>query len=262
MSDDKMTDKDGVVYEKGWDGKYHPKEGFFGVEQDVDFFGNAKTQTDFLGNPVEETNFWEGSVKSSDGKQLYRPASSTAGTTSGENALAAILGIVVIAMGLMVAGFLITPILAPILLGFMQSARKKGDWATVKNLEIFSVIASIIAILVVLGIAGAIGVALASGIVQLAQANNYMSGFIYLLAGIVGLIVFGLSFVTGISPTAILYLNSKEMQLIAASNIAKASQVKQINSVIRVVAISTVVLVFISVCIAIIVGVFSITTFK
>ena len=70
-----------------------------------------------------------------------------------------------------------------------------------------------------MGIAGVIGVVLASSIIQFAQVNNYTSGLIYLLAAMAGLITFALSFVTGISPTAILYLNTKEAQFQSTGNV-------------------------------------------
>jgi len=99
MSDDSLIDKDGVVHEKGWDGQYHPKQGFFGPERDTDWTGQPKVERDWLGRPKEETDWLGRSVQSRDGETLYRRSGSSGGSSNSDwssDVAGALLGVVLI----------------------------------------------------------------------------------------------------------------------------------------------------------------------
>jgi len=245
MSDDTKLDKDGIVYEKGWDGKYHPKEGFFGVERDVDFFNNPKTQSDFLGNPVEETNFWEGSVKSSDGKNLYRRANKTSSSSSSSSEGEMFIVVAVLVSTLISIVFIATPIIAPILLATTESARKRNDLAESKKWKGWATLTSILAIFVVLGIAGIIGVIgflWVYGTLSQPYSSSIVPTSIFIFATVAAVIAFILSLITGIAPTAIVFLQNKEAQLLELGKATNAATTRKLNWAIGIVAVGTVIM--------------------
>ncbi len=94
---DTLIDKDGIVYEKGWDGQYHPRQGLFGPVRDTDWFGQPRVKCDWFGNPEEARDWLGGPVRSSDGETLYRRPGSGGGSggwgVGGGDAAAAALGL-------------------------------------------------------------------------------------------------------------------------------------------------------------------------
>jgi hypothetical protein len=244
---DSLVDKDGVVHEKGWDGQYHPKQGLFGSERDTNWTGQANVERDWLGNPKEERDWLGRPTQSAGGETLYRRSGSGSGgsssTSGGEALLYVILAVAMLAVGLIGIAIAATPILAPIFLTTTENARKNGNMAEFKKWQSWGVLASLAAILVVLGIAGMIALGFFSGIARFAQNTDssiILDGFIYLLAIAVGLITFVLSFVTGISPTAVVYLRNKEKQLRILGKELTATRIRRLNWAIGIIAIGTV----------------------
>jgi len=257
MSDDNMIDDDGNVYEKGWGGEYRPKQGLFGNEQDKDWLGKPNISRDFLGRPEEEKDFWGNSTTSSDGNKLYRRQNtsnndnSSSSSGGGLEIIFVILALAVALFGVTIAA---TPIIAPILLSTVEKERKKGNMAYVAKWESWGAIAGIVAILVVLSLAGAIGFTIASSIVGLTQnsTSSILTSFLYVIATICGLISFVLAFITGISPTALIYLKNKEEHSLLKGDVTTAIRTKKIHSTIKMAAISTVILVILTVAISLI----------
>lgn len=247
MSDDNMIDEDGNVYEKGWGGEYRPKQGLFGNEQDKDWLGRPNVSQDFLGRPEEEKDFWGNSTTSSDGKKLYRRQStsnndnSSSSSGGGLEILFAILALAVALIGVTIAA---TPIIAPILLFTVEKERKKGNMVYVSKWGSWGAIASVVAIFVVLSLAGTIGFTIATSIVGLTQnsTSSILTSFLYVTATICGLVSFVLAFITGISPTALIYLKNKEEHSLLKGDFATATRAKKIHSTIKMAAISTVIL--------------------
>lgn len=245
---DSLVDKDGVVHEKGWDGQYHPKQGLFGPERDTNWTGQANVERDWLGNPREERDWLGRPTQSASGKTLYRRSGGSSGgssTSSGEALLYLILAVAMLAVGLIGIAIVATPILAPILLTTTENARKNGNMTEFKKWQLWGAVASLMAILVVLGIAGMIAFGFYSGITGFAQNTNssiILDGFIYLLAITVGLITFVLLFVTGISPTAAVYLRNKEKELRTMGKEVTATRIRRLNWAICMTAIGTVII--------------------
>lgn len=94
-----LIDEDGNVYEQGFFGGWQQKQGLFGPERDVGWFGQPNVERDFFGNPVPETTFLGGQVHSEDDRPLYRPStpSSSSSSSSGGDAAAAFLALLLIA---------------------------------------------------------------------------------------------------------------------------------------------------------------------
>lgn len=84
------------------------------------------------------------------------------------------------------------------------------------------------------------------------EAPLALEGLTYVIATAVGLGSAALSLVTGVSPTAIVYLRHKEVRLRALGKTAAASRIRCANWLIGVIAATTVLL---TVAIAVVVGV-------
>ena len=80
-----MGDK-GQIYEKGWDGEYHPAEGFFGPKEGEPKIGMLS------GEPVPARDFLGNQKHASDGAPLYE----SSGSGGGEGALVGLIAIVVV----------------------------------------------------------------------------------------------------------------------------------------------------------------------
>lgn len=246
---DSLIDKDGIVHEKGWDGQYHPKQGLFGPERDTSWTGQPNVERDWLGRPQEERDWLGRPVQSRSGDTLYRrPESGGSGSTSSASGAEAILALIaavaILAIGLIGVVIAATPIIAPILLATTEGARKRGNLAEVKKWESWGVLACLMAVLVVFGIASMIGLGIFSGVAEFAQNTNssILTGLIYLLAIAIGLVSFALSFITGISPTAVVYLRNKEAQLRTSGKPVTATRVRRLNWAIGITAVGTVAL--------------------
>jgi hypothetical protein len=87
-----------------------------------------------------------------------------------------------------------------------------------------------VAILVVLGIAGIIGLVIFSAVASFAQntTNQIIAGLIYVFAVGVALVTTVLLAITGIAPTAIVYLRQKETQLRASGKPTVATRFRQL----------------------------------
>ena len=218
----------------------------FSPERDTTWTGQPKVEHDWLGRPQEDRDWLGRPTQSSSGETLYRRSgggSSSSSSTSGAEALLVlILAVAVLAVGLIGVVIVATPIIAPILLTTAESAKKRGDMVEFKKWENWGTAASVIGLLVVIVIAGAIGITLFGIVVSLAQntTSSALVGLAYVLAVAVGLGATALSLVTGISPTAIVYLRHKEAQLRTAGKTATAVRVRRLNWAIGIVAAITV----------------------
>lgn len=122
MSDeDTLIDKDGVVYEKGWFGEYHPKVGWLGVERDTTWLGQPNAKQNWLGQP-EEARGWLGMpIRSADGKVLYRRAEAKSGSWGGDgDAVAAFLALLM-GIGLLVLLFYVVSALLALVAQFLAA---------------------------------------------------------------------------------------------------------------------------------------------
>lgn len=70
MADEKI-DRDGNVYQRGWDGQYRPKQGVLGQVQDKNFFGEANVARGMFGNPKEAKGWFGSDIQTNDGRPLY-----------------------------------------------------------------------------------------------------------------------------------------------------------------------------------------------
>ena len=265
MSDDNDTlrDRDGYVYERNWAGQYEKK-------WDVRRQDYARDKVELEYQPSEHAP---------DGTPLYRgreitpsspseipPSSPNSDSASCEVIMGAIVFVafvliplcgVVIKVTTIFIGVVIAPIpiIAPVLLASIESARKRGNLVKVEKWEPWGVVACLMAVLVVLGIAVVIGLGLFLRVAGLAQdkTSSILTGFIYLSAFAVGLVAFALSFITGISPTAVVYLRNKEAQLRTSGKAVTATRVRRLNWAIGITAAGTVALIAIGVAVVIIV---------
>jgi hypothetical protein len=100
-----LVDDEGNIYEQGFLGGWQQKQGLFGPEKDVGWFGQPNIERDIFGNPVPESSLLGGQVYSDDGRPLYRPSTSSgSGSSSGGDAAAAMLGLLMLAGGVLLAG--------------------------------------------------------------------------------------------------------------------------------------------------------------
>ncbi len=236
MSDDNDTlrDNDGYIYEKNLAGQYEKKWDFLGQDY-------ARDRVELEYQTVERTI---------DGTALYRrresPSSgSGSSSSSGLEGIISLIGAAILLLLLSLGtAIVVTPILAPILLVKMERAQKRGNLPKAKKWESWGIGAIVFAVPVVFGIALLIGFAMFAAIGVLSQntTSPILTGLIYLLAIAVGLVASALSFVTGISPTAIVYLRQKEEHLRTSGKSVTAKRIRQLNRAIGIVAAGTVAL--------------------
>lgn len=68
----KRVDDEGYVYEQNWlTGSWEHKQGLFGPEREVDFFGNPRVDNDWLGNPKADVNWLGEQAHSSSDEPLF-----------------------------------------------------------------------------------------------------------------------------------------------------------------------------------------------
>ncbi len=257
------TDEKGRHYDdkgnfSGWtdaNGRHYDYKGNFSGWTDEkgrhrDDKGNFSGWTDEKGRHYDDKGNFNGWTDSSS-RGTSSSTSSTSSSTSrddssgsGGGGLEIFFAIVAIAVALIGIAVIAAPIIAPILLNTVENARKKGDSTYVKKWESWSSIASLTALLVVLVAAGAIGFEIATSILGLtaSSTSSILSQLIYIVAIIAGIISFTLLFITGISPTALIYLKNKEMSLLSTGETAKTFRLQKYSSVIKTTVISTVVL--------------------
>jgi hypothetical protein len=109
---DRAVDSEGHVYEKGWDGQYHQKEGIFGPERDLGIFGTPKVERDIFGNPKVERDWLGNERTSSSGEKLYRSPGS-GGNSAGDavgGAIGAVIGMLLVGV-IIAAGYLIVGVI-------------------------------------------------------------------------------------------------------------------------------------------------------
>jgi hypothetical protein len=100
-----LIDDDGNIYEQSLFGGWQQKQGLFGPEKDVGWFGQPNVERDILGNPVPDSSLLGGQTYSSDGRPLYRPSTSSSSSSSGGGeAAAALLYLLVLAGGVLLIG--------------------------------------------------------------------------------------------------------------------------------------------------------------
>ncbi|NUM47937.1 MAG: hypothetical protein HUU38_24795 [Anaerolineales bacterium] len=245
-NDDSMRDKDGYLYEKN-QGQYDKKWDFWSQDYARDKAETERQRSDYSWN----------------GTPLYRPhqdtPSSSKPSSSAEGFLYLIIALIVIAMMLFWVIILATPILAPILQITSESALKRGDLPTFRKLKTWADIAGIIAALVVIGIAGLIGIeAFQLFYDSISKTLNVpphgLLPYIVLIPSIVfGLIVFALSSITGYSPTAIVFLRGKEVKVRATGKTTTAIAIRRLNWIIGLIAIGTLAITFGSVVLLILI---------
>ncbi len=252
--DGTLVDQDGVVHERGWDGQYRPRQGWLGPQRDTGWTGQPNVERDWLGRPQEARDWLGRPVRSRSGETLYRRAGDSGGSTGASGAGAVLTLIVMVAVlitGLIGIVLVATPIIAPVLLAITESAGKRNDLAAVKKWQPWATISSIVALLVVLGIAGLMALAPLYGVVALAQNSDLanVSARAFVLATAAGLVIFPLAFVTGISPTAVVYLRGKEAEAQASGRLATATRLRRLKRAIGITAaviVAVVVMVFIA----------------
>jgi len=224
------TDANGNHWDKN--GSYAGKTDANGNHWDKN--GSYSGKTDANGNSWDRGGSYAGkNTRSSDNRD-----------SSSGGGLEILFAIIAIASAVIGIAIVASPIIAPILLTKIETARKKGDFAYVKEWTSWGLTASVTAILVVLVTAGVIGFEIATLILGLtaSSTSSILTQFIYIVAIIVGIISFALLFITGISPTALIYLKNKESYLLSTGEIVKAKNLQQYSSVIKTTAISTVIL--------------------
>lgn len=208
----------------------------------------------------------DGSYMSEDGRYLGQvwgasnvgstssPYSGYSGSYSGsssnaENILIGyLLGIALVVMFIAII-ILATPILAPIFLSSAENAKKRRDKSEYDKWNGYAAIASIVAILVVLGIASSIGMSTYStvnnSITPLffrAAPYGISTQIILLISVAVAFVVFVLSFITGIAPTAVVYLLQKENHLNKMGKITTARNIRYTNWAIVIITFGTIIM--------------------
>jgi|GEM_PF-1824419 len=108
-----LLDDEGHVYKQGpFSTEWRRQQGFLGPEKDTDWLGRPNVQRDLLGRPEQARNFWGQPIESAEGRPLFRPAGSSTVTTSGGDAAAAILSLL-LAVGLLILlVYLVSAVLA------------------------------------------------------------------------------------------------------------------------------------------------------
>lgn len=258
------TDENGRHYDEkgnfsGWtdqNGRHYDEKGNFSGWTDEkgrhrDDKGNFSGWTDEKGRHrdgkgnfsgwTESSSTTTSSSTSSTSSSTSRDGSSSSGSGGGLEILFAIIAIASAVIGIAIAA---SPIIAPILLTKIETARKKGDFGYVKEWTSWGLTASVTAILVVLVAGGAIGFEITTLILGLtaSSTSSILTQFIYIVAITTGIISFALLFITGISPTALIYLKNKESYLLSTGEVVKAQNLRQYSSMIKTTAISTVIL--------------------
>lgn len=74
--DDSLIDKNGIIYVRGWDGRYRQKNGIFGTERDVGILGGPRAEIGFMGDQLIARDSSGNPIYSNDGEQLYRRSGS------------------------------------------------------------------------------------------------------------------------------------------------------------------------------------------
>lgn len=83
MMPEYLVDDEGYVYEKGFDGQWHQKWGWFGPQKDTNWLGQPNVKRDLLGRPKEARGPFGGFVTDKTGKLLYEPSDSGSTTSYG-----------------------------------------------------------------------------------------------------------------------------------------------------------------------------------
>jgi hypothetical protein len=105
-----LIDEQGNVYEQGLGGGWHPQRGLFGQDKDTNLLGQPNLQRDILGRPVEARGFWGSQQRSTDGRTLYVPSSSSfsAPSSSAGDALAGAAAFVLVILAFLALGALLS----------------------------------------------------------------------------------------------------------------------------------------------------------
>jgi hypothetical protein len=239
-------DTDGNIYEKNQAGQYEKKWDM--LSQDY-----AKGHTEREYQPSEYA--W-------DGTPLYRRRDISSNSPGSALSLDGIIGLfvmglafwaiaivavlamgaAVLAVGVMGVAVLGAPVIAAIPWVKARNGLGRGNLEKAREWEAWGALASLIAGLVVLIIAAIIGIGVFIGVATFSKTTtlSIVVGLIYLSAVGTGWITFLLLFITGLSPTAILYLRYKESQLLTSSNIAAAMITRRLRQAIGAIGACTV----------------------
>jgi len=228
------------------------------IDENMTVWGNTSRAgyIDKDGSYISENGNYLGQVWGTSNVDSSSPSySGYSGSHSGsssdmENVLIGyLLGIalVILFIGIIIAA---TPILAPIFLSSAENAKKRRDKSEYNKWNNYAVIASIVAILVVLGIAGAISMSaystLNNSITSLLSTTptGFLAWIILLFSVAFALVTFVFLFITGIAPTAVVYLRHKQNYLQKMGKTTIAKRIRYTNWAIVFIALGTVVLAF------------------
>lgn len=258
---DTLIDQRGVVHEKGWHGQYVPKPGVLGPERDTTWTGRPNARRDGLGKPEQEQDWLGRPVRSTDGEILHRRAG-TGGSAAASSAssTAGLLSLVLAAaaLGLALTGVVIvtTPIIAPFLLAKAERARARDDLGQLKKWRNWATATSILGLLVVIVIAAATGISVSALAVSLIEGQDLPASesLTYLIAALLGLGSAALSSITGMSPTAMVYLHHKAARFRASGKPAAAARTRLLSWAMGIIAAITVITVLVAVAITVAVG--------
>ena len=228
------------------------------IDENMNVWGsNSKAgYIDKDGSYISQDGHYLGQVWGMSNTESTSPSySGYSGSYSGSssNAENVLIGYLIgIALVLLLIGIviLVTPILAPIFMSSAENAKKRRDKSDFDKWNTYAVIATIVAILVVLGIAGSICMSAFStvnnSILHLFKTapTGVLAWSILLVSVVFALATFILLFITGIAPTAVVYLRYKENHLKKIGNAITAKRIRYTNWAIVIIALGTAALAF------------------
>jgi hypothetical protein len=249
MSDEyDYRDKDGNVYKKYSDGSYEQLWDMWSQRPRQD---NAEIEDRPDG--VNETGKWIYRRRTTPViKPIPRSTSNSSSGDEGTLYLIAFFGF--LAMCTMGAAFTATPIIAPVLYVIAENARKRGDIEKYKNRQTWATVATVIASIFALILAGIIGLVLFSRVSAFAKGtiDPFLKALVYLLGIAACLGVFTLSFLTVLSPTTFVYLHLKEARLFSSGKNAKAVKTRILKIVVCVIPVVTIMLAIITIIVTVV----------
>ena len=226
-----LRDKDGYVYEKKGNNWYERKWDFFRQDYLRD---NARLKNQPTFTTPDKVDLFEIQENTSEG-------TSSSSSISGVAFLVLLFLILTLVITLTRVIAALAPIVAPIVLTYTESMKKRGDIAKFNKMKSISAILSILALLVAGYFSARLGIGLFTYIVyQINNANLFVTVLIYLLAIILSPACSNLIFITGVSPTAIVYLRFKEAEYRKVENIILADRIRRLYLVIGGIAVTTI----------------------
>jgi hypothetical protein len=232
---DTRRDKDGYVYERNLDGSYDKKWDYWKQDYERD---NAELEyqpdgTDRNGTPIYRMH---------EASSSHSMSGSSPG--SGESILGPCLVTIGIVMAVVTQVIILMPVISPILLVISENARKSGDLRQMNKLKPWSILATLLATLVVFSYAIIMSIAVSMGFATLTRyVDSPLIIFpMCLLAVMLGVIVFVLLFVTGMSATTIVYLLQEETRQRISGNTEFVKKIRLVRWGIGITAFTTIAL--------------------